>query len=223
MNGLFRDRAEAGQVLAPKLRECAHRVDVIVLALAPGGVPVAFEVARKLHAPLDVLVVRELSVPGREELKLGAIASGGLEFRNEERIAALQISPAEVEAEVQRERAELERRDRAYRRRRPFPSLGEKTVIIVDDGIATGATLRAALRTVQTQVPREVVIAAPIAARPAADLLRSEGAPVVTVVTPERVATIGEYYRDFHPVTAAEVKDLLVRGAAHSEPRTAAA
>lgn len=209
MDGLFRDRIEAGRVLAPKLREFAHRSDVIVLALPRGGVPVACQVARKLRVPMDVLTVRKLCVPGQEELAMGAIATGGVEFHDAAIIAAFEISPAVIDGVARREREELERREREYRGSRPFPSLEEKVVILIDDGIATGSTMRAAVHAVKLRRARSIVIAAPVASTEAVENLARQVFSVVTVVTSERLFSIGEYYRDFCQVSDEEVRTLL--------------
>jgi predicted phosphoribosyltransferase len=213
MNGLFRNRTQAGQLLAPKLRAYARRPDVTVLALPRGGLPVAWEVARKLHAPLDVLVVRKLGVPGQEELAMGALAGGGVEFRDSAIIEALSIPPEAITAAVQRERTELERREALYRGKRPFPALADRIVILVDDGIATGSTMRAAVRAVQSRHPRTVVVAAPVASTEAVATLQREGAEVVTVVTADHFFGIGEYYRDFRQLTDDAVRDILAQSA----------
>lgn len=224
MNGLFRDRSEAGLVLAPKLREFAHRTDVMVLALPRGGVTVGFQLARKLHAPLDVLIVRKLAVPGREEIGMGAITTGGVEFWDRSTIAAYQVPPVRIDDVVRRERAELERCERAFRGVRPFPLLHGKTVIIADDGIATAFAMQAAVRALELKRPRSIVIAAPVASNEAVQSLSREVAAVVTVVTSERPFTVGEYYRDFRDTTDEEIRTLLAKSPnGHTGPQTAAA
>ena len=209
MNGAFSNRSEAGKMLAPRLREFAGRDDVIVLALPRGGVIVGAEVAGRLGVPMDVLIVRKLGVPGQEELAMGAIASGGIEFCDTAVIEALRISDEEIHAVVERERRELQRREKLYRQGRPPPRLNDKTVIVVDDGLATGATMRAAVRAVILEHPRAVVAAAPVASSEAAAALRREVAAVVTVITTPRLFSVGHYYRDFRPVTDDEVKAAL--------------
>lgn len=211
MFGAFLNRSVAGRMLAPRLREFAHRDDVIVLGLPRGGVAVGLEVARRLAAPMDVLVVRKLGVPGQEELAMGAIASGGIEFRDTAIIAALNLSEASIKAVLERERAELHRRELLYRDRRPEPCLTDKIVILVDDGIATGATMHAAVRAVQTRRPQAIVVAAPVASTEAADSLRQEASAVVTVLTTPRLFAIGQYYRDFPQLADEEVQALLAR------------
>jgi predicted phosphoribosyltransferase len=224
MDGLFRDRTEAGRVLAPKLREFAHRSDVIVLALPRGGVPVGYQVARKLGVPMDVVTVRKLGVPGQEELAMGAVATGGVEFRDPATIQVFQISPAQVDDVARREREELERREREYRGSRPFPSLEGKTVILVDDGIATGSTMRAAIRAVKMKRAQSVVVAAPVASSEAVETLRREVFAVITIVTSVRLFSIGEYYRDFRQTTDQDVRSLLKQCSDDDTgPKTAAA
>jgi putative phosphoribosyl transferase len=213
MNPRFRQRSEAGALLAEQLADQAGREDVIVLALPRGGVPVGFEVARRLKAPLDVLVVRKLGVPGHEELAMGAIAAGGIEYRDESVIASLQVPPARVAEVVRRERAELARREKAYRGDRPFPPLAGRTVIVVDDGIATGATMRAAVRALQTRRPAAIIVAAPVASESAIQALAPEVTAVVTLLIPEAFFAIGQFYEDFGQTTDQEVKDLLARAA----------
>lgn len=223
MNGAFRDRTEAGLLLAPKLREFAGREDVIVLSLPRGGVPVGFEVARKLRVPFDVLVVRKLGVPGQPELAMGAIASGGVELRNRATIEALDIAPADFAAVVRRERAELERRERLYRGSRAEPNLQGKSVLLVDDGIATGSTMQAAVQAVNAKRPRAVVVAAPVASTDAVDALRKTATAVVTVITTDRLSSIAEYYRDFRQVEDREVRALLTPRDSRGEETTTTA
>jgi putative phosphoribosyl transferase len=211
MNGVFRNRTEAGQLLAPELRGFAGQEDVIVLALPRGGVVVGFEIARNLSVPLDVLVVRKLGVPGQEELAMGAIASGDIEFRDSTIIAALNVRPADVVNVIHRERAELERRERAFRGNRPEPILEGATVILVDDGIATGSTMRAAVHAVKSKRPRAIIVAAPVASTEAVDVLRKEATAIVTLVTADRPFAIGEYYQDFRQVEDGEVRTLLAK------------
>src|SRR5690242_12050203 len=161
----YQDRVDAGRALARRLAEYAHRPSVLVMALPRGGVPVAFEVARALGAPLDVFVVRKLGVPGHEELAMGAIASGDVRVLNDEVIRQLDIPQNAIEAVAARERQELERRERSYRGNRPALDVRERTVVIVDDGLATGSTMRAAVRALQRMNPRQIIVAVPVAAR----------------------------------------------------------
>lgn len=213
MKRRFRQRFEAGALLAEQLAGHAGRNDVIVLALPRGGVPVGFEVARRLKAPLDVLIVRKLGVPGHEELAMGAIAAGGIEYRDEAVIASLQVPPASVAEVVRRERTELARRERAYRGERPFPSLAGRTVIVVDDGIATGSTMRAAVHALRTRRPAAIIVAAPVASESAIQALAPDVTAVVTLLIPEDFFAIGQFYEDFGQTTDEEVKDLLARAA----------
>ena len=207
----FRQRFEAGALLADRLAVHAGRDDVIVLALPRGGVPVGFEVAQRLQAPLDVLVVRKLGVPGHEELAMGAIATGGIEYRDESVIASLQVPPVRIADVVRRERTELARRERAYRGDRPFPRLAGRTVIVVDDGIATGSTMRAAVRALRTRRPAAIIVAAPVASESAIEALSPDVTAVVTLLIPEDFFAIGQFYEDFGQTTDEEVKDLLAR------------
>jgi predicted phosphoribosyltransferase len=208
MSFQFQDRAEAGRLLAAKLENYAGREGLIVLALPRGGVPVAYEVAVKLKAPLDVFLVRKLGVPGHEELALGAVASGGICVFNESVVKACDIPRRVLEGIMERERKELERRERAYRREGP-PGLRGRTVILVDDGLATGATMRAAARAVREQQPAQIVAAAPVAARDTLEQLRREVDAVVCVHAPEQFCSVGEWYDDFRQTTDEEVRELL--------------
>jgi putative phosphoribosyl transferase len=209
MNNPFRNRIEAGQVLATRLKGYANREDVLVLALPRGGVPVAYAVAQRLQAPLDVMVVRKLGVPGHEELAMGALASGGGRVLNEEVIRSMQISPLEIEAATAGERAELARRELEYRDHRPPPLIAGQVVILVDDGLATGATMRAAVAAVRRQQPRRIIVAVPTAARDTCARLREEADDVVAVITPKPFSSVGEWYVDFSQTTDEEVRTLL--------------
>ena len=210
---LFQDRTEAGQRLAEELTAYADRPDVLVLALPRGGVPVAFEVARALKAPLDVFLVRKLGVPGHEELAMGAIASGGVRVLSHQVVSALGIGEAQIESIAAEETRELERRERAYRGDRPPPDVRGRTVILVDDGLATGATMRAAIAALREQGPAEIVVAVPTAAASTCDELRSEVDEVVCAITPEPFYAVGLWYRDFSQTTDDEVRELLERAA----------
>lgn len=205
----FHDRSDAGRRLAAELRRFAGRGDVLVLGLARGGVPVAFEVARVLGAPLDVLVVRKLGVPGHEELAMGAIASGGVRVVSQDLIRRLGISAAEVDHVAQVEARELERRERQYRGDRPLPSVAGKTVILVDDGLATGSTMRAAVEGLRPRRPDRIVVAAPVAAHETCEALRHVADEVVCALTPEPFYAVGAWYEDFSQTTDEEVHDLL--------------
>jgi len=207
----FRDRSEAGQFLAEQLISYPNRVDVLVLALPRGGVPVAFEVARRLHAPLDVWLVRKLGAPGIPELAIGAIASGGVETIATEAVHRLAITREQFEAITARERQELERREAAYRGSRPLVDVRGKTVILIDDGIATGASMRAAIVSLRKLNPAEIVVAVPVASPSTLLHLRSEADAVVCLWTPADLNSVGEWYQDFSQTTDDEVNRLLER------------
>jgi predicted phosphoribosyltransferase len=209
----FHDRADAGRVLATKLTAYAHHPQVQVLALPRGGVPVAFEVAQALHVPLDVFLVRKLGVPGYEELALGAVATGGVRVLNDEVIRALAISPEMIETVTAAEQQELARRERVYRgERRPLEVRG-CILILVDDGLATGATMRAAVAALRQQQPARLIIAVPMAAAETCEALRAEADEVICAVTPQSFYAVGQGYDNFSQTTDAEVRDLLQRAA----------
>ena len=210
---LFANRAEAGRVLAARLSAYANRNDVIVLALPRGGVPVGFEVARILAAPLDVFVVRKLGVPGYEELAMGAIATGGVRFLNADMITVLGLSDEVVEATTARELRELERRERRYRGDRPLPAVRGQTVILVDDGLATGSTMRAAIEALRRLEPARIVVAVPVADPTTCEEIAAEADEVVSARTPRRFRAVGLWYTDFSQTTDDEVRDLLQRAA----------
>jgi predicted phosphoribosyltransferase len=205
----FRDRADAGRRLAEKLAGYANRPDVLVLALPRGGVPVASEVARALGAPLDVFLVRKLGVPGHEELAMGAVATGGVRVLNDEIVEGLGISDHVIDAAVSREQKELSRRERLYRDARPPPNIGGRTVILVDDGLATGATMRAAVEALRQQEPRRIVVAVPTASPDTCEALKAEADDVICAMTPEPFFAVGHWYDDFRQTTDDEVRDLL--------------
>ena len=218
----FKDRIEAGRLLAEKLGAYAGRPDVTVLALPRGGVPVAFEVARSIGAPLDVLTVRKLGVPGYEELAMGAIAPVGVRVLNTNLVWGLGLTEADVDRVAERELRELERRERAYRGERPALDVSGRTVILVDDGLATGATMRAAVRALREMRPAEIVVAAPVASRETCDDFREEfGTPCVCALTPFRFNGVGQWYEDFAQTTDEEVRDLLARAALPRAQRAA--
>jgi predicted phosphoribosyltransferase len=208
----FRDRADAGRRLADALDAYRNQPAVLVLALPRGGVPVAVEVARRLHAPLDVFLVRKLGVPGREELAMGAIASGGVRVLNPDIVQGLAIPDAIIDAVAEREGRELARRERAYRDERPAPIIKGQTVILIDDGLATGATMRAAAAALRRQQPARLVVAVPVAALATCDDLRAEVDQIVCAITPEPFYAVGAWYEDFSETTDDEVRDLLTRG-----------
>jgi predicted phosphoribosyltransferase len=209
----FRDRAEAGSLLARELSSYAGRADVLVLGLARGGVPVAFEVAQRLGAPLDVFVVRKLGVPGREEFAMGAIASGGECVLDESLVRRLGIPPRAVEAAIAREGRELDRRERLYRGLRPPAEVQGRTVILVDDGLATGATMHAAVAAIRRRRPAAVVVAAPVAAPDTCAALLSVADDCVCVLRPRSLQAVGLWYEEFGQTEDAEVRALLDRGA----------
>lgn len=212
MSVLFRDRREAGRRLATQLRHYAGDHDVVVLALPRGGVPVGYEVAGSLGVPLDVFVVRKLGVPGREELAMGAIASGGVRVVLGEIVHQLGVTSAAVEAVTRQEERELERRERVYRGDRAMRPLAGATVILVDDGVATGATVLAGVRALRLHHPRRIVVAAPVMSREAAESLAMVADEVAYVDAPAQFYGVGAWYHDFSPTSDAEVLALLNAG-----------
>ncbi len=209
---VFADRHEAGRLLARELTAFANRDDVIVLALPRGGVPVAWEVASALNLPLDVFVVRKIGAPQHEEVALGAIASGGAIRIDEEMVRLSGATPTQVAAIVARERIELERRERLYRGDRPEPSLTGRTVILIDDGLATGSTMLAAIQAVRERHPGAMVVAVPVASREACARLHEEGIECRSLVTPDLLFAVGRWYHDFDPTTDEDVRELLGHG-----------
>jgi putative phosphoribosyl transferase len=207
----YRNRQEAGKYLAERLATYRDRDDVVVLALPRGGVPVAYEVARALHAPLDVFIVRKIGMPGAEEFAIGAIASGGVRLLDEDVIARYGVSRAEVDAMIVAEERELERRERQYRGDRRMPDLTGKTVILVDDGLATGSTMRAAVAALKREGAARIVVAVPVAAPETCDLLEREVDAIVCAVTPQPFYAVGLWYQDFAQTSDREVHDLLER------------
>ncbi|MBA3833197.1 MAG: phosphoribosyltransferase [Chthoniobacterales bacterium] len=211
----FRDRAEAGRFLATKLVHLAARPGLLVLALPRGGVPVGYEVARVLRAPLDVIVVRKLGVPGQKELAMGAIASGGTRVLNSTVIAAMGAGATDaVERATAIETEELRLREKTYRGNRPFRDLCARTVVLVDDGLATGATMRAAARAVRLRAPAGLIIAVPVAAESSCRELEAEADEVICALTPEEFFGVGQFYHDFRQTTDEEVRDYLAAAAA---------
>ena len=206
---LYRDRLEAGRILATKLTAYADRKDVVVLALPRGGVPVAFEVAKALQAPLDVFVVRKLGVPGHEELAMGAIATGGMYVVNEHVVHMLAIPDSVIEEVAEREQKELERREQLYRDDLPPPDVRDRTIILVDDGLATGSTMRAAIAALRKQHPAHIVVAVPVAAPVVRDEFKAEVDEIVCASTPEPFFGVGYWYEDFSQTSDEEVHDLL--------------
>lgn len=225
----FRDRTEAGRQLATKLAAYAHRPDVLVLALPRGGVPVAVEVAQALEAPLDIFLVRKLGVPGHEELAMGAIATGAVRVLNEDVVQYLRIPDEVIDAVAAAEQQELERRERAYRGDRPRLDVRGRTVILVDDGLATGSTMRAAATALRQQHPARIIVAVPVASPASCDEFKAAVDECVCVVTPEPFYAVGLWYQDFTQTTDEEVRELLAqaarstRGVATSDERNKAA
>jgi predicted phosphoribosyltransferase len=209
----FRDRREAGRVLAERLRQYAGRPDVLVLALPRGGVPVGYEVAQALGAPLDVFLVRKLGVPGHEELAMGAIASGNVRVLNSDVIAMLHIPPHVIDDIAAREEVELRRREREYRDERPPLDARGRVVILVDDGLATGATMRAAAASLRRHGVARLVVAVPVAAQETCEALRPEVDEMICAATPQPFYAVGAWYEDFSQTDDAEVRALLHRAA----------
>ena len=205
----FTDRRDAGRVLAKRLELYAHRPDVLVLALPRGGVPVGYEVAQALGVPLDVFLVRKLGVPGHEELAMGAVASGGLRVLNEDVVEHLRIPARLVERVATRELHELRRREKAYRDDRPLPAVQGRTLILVDDGLATGSSMRAAVSTLCQEAPARLVVAVPTAARETCADLAAHVDELVCVMTPDPFYAVGIWYQDFSETTDEEVTRLL--------------
>jgi predicted phosphoribosyltransferase len=214
----FRNRVDAGQQLAKRLGKYASRPDVLVLALPRGGVPVAYEVAQSLNAPLDVFVVRKLGVPGHEELAMGAIASSGVRVLNGEVIEGLNIPDDVIDAVAATELQELERRERAYRDDRPAPDVQGRVVILVDDGIATGSTMKAAIKALRQLEAGHIVVAVPTAALSTVREMRGDVDDLVAVMTPADFSGVGQWYEDFSQTTDEEVRDLLERASRLPNP-----
>ena len=218
----FKNRSEAGRFLAQKLAEYTNNPNVVVLALPRGGVPVAFEVAEGLKAPLDVFVVRKLGVPGYDELAMGAIASGGIRVLNPRVLDYLDIPDEMIERVAAREKRELERRERLYRGMRPTIDVRGRTVIIVDDGMATGSTMRAAVRALRQQKPEKIIVAVPVGARETCESFAKEvDTMCVCAITPEPFDGVGLWYRDFEQTSDEEVRQLLARVSKRQSRRVA--
>ena len=205
----FRDRTDAGQQLAKRLSRFANRSDVVVLALPRGGVPVGYEVARALHAPLDVFLVRKLGLPGHEELAMGAIATGGVRVVNDEVVRRLGVPEAMIDEVAAEELKELKRRERSYRADRSAPNVKDRTVILVDDGLATGSTMRAAVAALRRLHPAWIVVAVPVGAADTCATLAEEADEVVCVSMPEPFYAVGSWYEDFGQTSDDEVRALL--------------
>jgi predicted phosphoribosyltransferase len=210
---LFQDRTDAGQQLAQKLNAYAGRNDVVVLALPRGGVPVAYAVAQALQAPLDVFLVRKLGLPGHEELAMGAIASGGVRILNREVIDAMRIPGEVIDAMIHREQQELARREQLYRDDNPSPSLQDQVAILVDDGLATGASMAAAVTALRAHEPDEIVVAVPIAAAESCEQFAQRVDRMVCLETPTPFFGVGLWYENFTQVRDDEVRNLLTRAA----------
>jgi putative phosphoribosyl transferase len=208
---IFRDRTDAGKYLATKLLSYKDRQDVLVLALPRGGVPVAFEVAQVLRVPLDIFLVRKLGVPGHEELAMGAISTGGVRVLNEDTVDYLNIPEHIIDSIAAEELKELKRRERAYRGNRPEPDVKGKTVILIDDGLATGSTIRAAAQALRPQQPARIIVAVPVSAPETCDEYRIGVDEIICAVTPEPFVGVGMWYLDFSQTTDEEVRDLLER------------
>lgn len=215
---LFKDRTAAGQVLAKKLADYANRPNVLVLALPRGGVPVGFEVAKALNAPLDVLIVRKLGVPHNEELAMGAIAAGGVCILNQSIVHQIQISDEEIATVAAQEQRELERRESMYRGDRPFPDFQGQIIILVDDGLATGATMWAAIIAVRQKQPQEIVIAVPVAAPETCEEMCSKVEKIICANTPSPFYSVGMWYEKFPQTTDDEVCELLKKATNNHQP-----
>lgn len=205
----FQDRTEAGQGLARELQNFADSPDAIVLALPRGGVPVAFQVAKQLNLPMDILTVRKLGVPGYEELALGAIATGSVVVLNKKVIGQLNIPESHIEMIAEREEKELERRERLYRGEKPVPNLDGRIVILIDDGVATGSTMKAAVAAVKQQRAKFVIVAAPVAPPSVVREIRREADEVIVLATPSEFVAVGQWYLDFSETTDEQVRTLL--------------
>lgn len=214
----FADRRDAGRVLASHLATYADRDDVIVLALPRGGVPVAYEVASALAVPMDVFLVRKLGTPGHRELAMGAIASGGVRVLNQDVVNWYGISDSAIERVTREEQDELQRREREYRDDRPTPALANRIVILVDDGLATGSTMRAAAQAVRAQGPTRVVIAVPVGARHTCEELSVVADEVICARMPEPFSAVGQWYLNFEQTDDAEVRELLRQSIRAAEP-----
>jgi predicted phosphoribosyltransferase len=219
MERAFPNRAEAGRQLADKLERYSGREDVIVLGLQRGGVPVAYEVAKRMRAPLDVFIVRKLGVPGFEELAAGAIASGGVRVLNEDVVRAIPYATEAIEAVTARETAELQRREQIYREGRLAPELRDKVVILVDDGLATGATMRAAVKALRERGAAKIVVAVPVGPPDTCDEISQQADEAVCLSTPPFFQAVGQYYEDFSQTSDEDVRELLTKAAQKAPDR----
>jgi putative phosphoribosyl transferase len=220
MERAFSNRAEAGRQLAEKLETYRGREDVIVLGLPRGGVPVAYEVAKRLSAPLDLFIVRKLGVPGFEELAAGAIASGGVRVLNQDVVRAIPYATEAIEAVTAKETAELQRREQIYREGRPAPELRDKTVILVDDGLATGATMRAAVKALRQSGAAKIVMAVPVGPPDTCQEIAQEADETICLITPPFFQAVGQYYEDFSQTSDDDVRALLRHATAPEPNRT---
>jgi putative phosphoribosyl transferase len=214
---IYRDRIDAGRQLAARLGDYANRDDVLVLALPRGGVPVAYEVAKALHVPLDIFLVRKLGVPGQEELAMGAISTGGVRVLNDDVVNYLRIPGEVIDVVAMDELRELERRERAYRGDRPEPNIQGKTVILIDDGLATGSTMRAAAAALRQKTPARIIVAVPVSATRTCDEYRMGVDEIICAKTPEPFLGVGQWYEDFSQTTDEEVRQLLAKAEAAFE------
>ena len=217
MVSMFRDRADAGRLLAMRLKEYSNQPDLLVLGLPRGGVPVAFEVARALKAPLDTFLVRKLGVPGHEELAMGAIASGGARVLNDMVVSGLNFDNEAIDRVTELELKELQRRERRYRGDKPGPDVHNRTVILIDDGLATGTTMRAAAIALRQQQPAKIIVAVPVAASETCDEFRNLVDEVICAVTPRELYAVGLWYGDFSQTSDDEVYELLERSRKEKE------
>lgn len=213
MDRAFANRTEAGRLLAEQLKTYSSLNDVVVLGLPRGGVPVAYEVAKRLHAPLDVFIVRKLGVPGFEELAAGAIASGGVRVLNEDVVRAIPHASEAIEAVTAKETAELQRREQIYREGRPTPELIGKTVILVDDGVATGATMKAAVKALRERGAAKIVVAVPVGPPDTCEELGQQADEAFCLSTPPFFQAVGQYYEDFSQTSDDDVRELLTKAA----------
>jgi len=214
---IYRDRIDAGKQLAARLRDYANRDDVLVLALPRGGVPVAYEVAKALRVPLDIFLVRKLGVPGHEELAMGAISTGGVRVLNDDVVNYLGIPGEVIDAVAADELTELERRERAYRGDRPEPDVQGKTVLLIDDGLATGSTMRAAAAALRQKNPARIIVAVPVSASQTCDEYRMGVDEIICAKTPEPFLGVGQWYENFSQTTDEEVRRLLAKAETASD------
>ena len=211
MNRIYKNRSDAGRVLADRLEDHSRDKNLIVLALPRGGIPVGYEIATAFNVPMDVFLVRKLGLLGHEELAMGAIASGGVRVLNESLIRALQVRPETIELVARKEQAELERREEAFRGSRPFPQLEQRNVILVDDGLATGSTMRAAIEAVRQQKPQRLIVAVPVGAVESCQKIEPLVDELVCPLQPANFMAVGQWYDDFSQIEDEEVRELLDR------------